>query len=69
MEKTHGNGDTNHIVGKGPEEILLDSADGGAGELDGGGYIRQSVAHEDDVSGLDGHVRAISNSHPDMGLG
>ena len=49
MEKAHGNGDTDHIVGKGPEEVLLDIADGGAGKLNSGGHIRQSVAHEDNV--------------------
>lgn len=69
MEKAHGNGDTDHIVGKGPEEVLLDIADGGAGKLNGGSHIRQSVAHEDDVSRLDGHICTISDGHPDMGLG
>ena len=43
MEKAHGNGDTDHIVGKGPEEVLLDIADGGAGKLNSGGHICQRL--------------------------
>ena len=50
--------DADHIVDERPEQVLVDVAQRGAAEADGGGNVRKPTLHQHHVRGVDGHVRA-----------
>lgn len=49
IKETGGNWDADDVIDQGPEEVLLDHAQGGPGELDCGGHCLEAGGHEDDI--------------------
>lgn len=65
----HGHGDQHDVVDESPEQILVDGAQGGLAERDGGGHGGQVAADEGDVAGFDGDIAARADGEADIGLG
>ena len=63
-----------HIVGEGPEQVLLDNAQRIPADPDGVHDGAQIGAHENDIGGLNGHIRPRAHGeaqalHPGLGQG
>ena len=61
-----GQGDSDAVVEKGPEQVLLDVPQYPAGEPDGSGDIRRSGFHEHHVRRIQRNIRACSDGDADV---
>ena len=68
-EQTRRQGDAQGVVAEGPEQILADVSQGGAGEADGGGYVGQAGLHQHHVGGIDGHIGSRPDGDAHVGAG
>ena len=64
-----GDGDADGVIEEGPEQVLVDVPQRGAGHADGGGDVRELALHEHDVRGVDGDVRAGADGYAYVGAG
>src|SRR5699024_778628 len=62
-------GDADGVIEEGPEQVLVDVPQRGAGHADGGGDVRELALHEHDVRGVDGDVRAGADGYAYVGAG
>ena len=62
-------GDADHIVEEGPEQVLVDVSERRAAEADGRRHVAQPALHQHHVRGVDGHVRARADGDADVRAG
>ena len=63
-----GDGDGGDVVGRGPDQVLDDLAEGQARQLRGLHQAAQASTDEDYVGGLHGHVGPAADGDADIGL-
>ena len=68
-EHTGGQRDANDVVDEGPEQILVDVAQGGAAQADGGGHIGEPGVHQHHVRRINGDVRSGTDGDAGVGAG
>ena len=68
-EQAGGQGNADHVVEEGPEQVLVDVGNGAPAQPDSSGHIGQAAVHQDDISGINGHVGTGANSDTNVSPG
>ena len=69
VENAGGEGEAEEVVGEGPEEVLLDVAEGGAGEVHGADEGGEVAFDEDEAGAVHGDIGAGAHGNADLGGG
>ena len=69
VQHAHCNRDTEHVVDKGAEQVLVHIAHGGARDLHRRDHTAQAALDQRDIAGFDRHVGTGTDRHSDIGLG
>ena len=68
IQDTGGHGDADGVIKEGPEQVLLNVPQHGAGEVHGGGDVQQAALHQHHIRRLDGDVRTGADGKAHIGL-
>lgn len=52
--------DAQEVIATGPQEVELNAAEDGVGQVQGGHHIEEVIAHQDNLGGFTGHLGACS---------
>ena len=66
VEHASRQGNAQGVVEKRPEQVLLNIADGGPGQLHSGGHVQQVRFHQHNVRALNGHVGTGPDGQPHL---
>ena len=69
VEQSCCDGDAKGVVGEGEEQVLLDVAQGGAGQLARPDYAHQVAAQQGNAGAFHRHIRARAHGDADIGGG